>query len=131
MLYSSKLYISITTSRSSALSICTPLIFEMWLISGVLFLILISLLTLQFFRIDSIHFLVTNFGKSLSSEIVSSKSTIFWNSIFIRWNYILCSKQFKVINNLLSFFWWNVNFFYFLCFFFFFWFTQVVCFRAL
>ena len=38
MLYSSKLYIGITTSNSSALSIFTPLMFEMQLINGLLFL---------------------------------------------------------------------------------------------
>ena len=38
MLYSSKLYIGITTYKSSALSIFTPLIFEIQLINGALFL---------------------------------------------------------------------------------------------
>ena len=38
LLYSSKLYIGITTSKSSALSIFTPLIFEIQLINGALFL---------------------------------------------------------------------------------------------
>ena len=38
MLYSSKLYIGITTSKSSALSIFIPLIFEIQLINGALFL---------------------------------------------------------------------------------------------
>ena len=37
-------------------------------------------------------FLVTNLGKSLSPAIISSKSKIFWNSIFIQWNYILYSN---------------------------------------
>ena len=37
-MYSSKLYIGVTTSKSSALSICTTLIFEMQLINGALFL---------------------------------------------------------------------------------------------
>ena len=63
-------------------------------------------------------FLVTNLVKSLSSKIILSKFTIFWNSVFIEWHYILCSKQFKAINCLLSFCWWNVNLFYVLCFFF-------------
>ena len=36
LLYSSKLYIGITKSKSSALSICTPLIFEIHLINGAL-----------------------------------------------------------------------------------------------
>ena len=55
-------------------------------------------------------FLVTNLGKSLSSKVVSKKFTIFGNSIFIQWRYILCSKQFKVMDDSLSFFWWNVKF---------------------
>ena len=37
-LYSNKLYIDITTSKSSSLSICIPLISEMQLINGALFL---------------------------------------------------------------------------------------------
>ena len=62
-------------------------------------------------------FLVANLGKSLSSEVVSSKFTIFWNFIFILWElHSMVLKQFQVINYLLPFFWWNVNFFYFLCF---------------
>ena len=51
--------------------------------------------------------------KSLSSKAVSRKFVIFWNSTFIQWCHILCSKQSQVINNFLPFFWWNVNFFYF------------------
>ena len=38
LLHSSKLFIGITTSKSSALSIFTPLVFEIQLINGVLFL---------------------------------------------------------------------------------------------
>ena len=47
----------------------------------------------------------------------------FWNSIFIQWCHMLCSKQTQAINSLLSFFWRNVNFFCFVCFFLFFWFA--------
>ena len=39
------------------------------------------------------------------------------------YNGVLCSKWFKLINNLLSFFWWNVNFFCSFCFFLFLWFA--------
>ena len=69
----------ITTSESSALSNFSPLIFEMQLINGalflnttVLFLFALSELVTFFF-----HFLVRNFGKSLSSKVVSRKYATF------------------------------------------------------
>ena len=50
MLYSSKLYIGITASKSSALSIFIPLIFEIQLINGALFL------KIKFFSPNSLLF---------------------------------------------------------------------------
>ena len=48
-------------------------------------------------------FLVINLGTL--SDVVSNRFVIVWYSIFI-----LCLKQFWIINNLVSFFWWYVNF---------------------
>ena len=63
------------------------------------------------------HFLLTNLGKSLSSEFASNKFTIFWNSIFIQY----AKNKLRSLMIFYFFFWWDVNLFYFLCFFF--WFT--------
>ena len=53
-MYSSKLYIGITTSKSSALSIFMPLIFEIQLINGALFLNATALFLFALFELVTV-----------------------------------------------------------------------------
>ena len=60
--------IGITTSRSSALSFCTPLIFEMQLINGALFLNATALFLLALFGLVTAIILFTTIYISLKSH---------------------------------------------------------------
>ena len=66
-MYSINLYTGITTSKSSTLSIDTPLIFEMQLINGALFLKEISL----------IIFLVSLLFASLTATVLAAVLAVF------------------------------------------------------
>ena len=89
LLYSSKLYIGITTSNSSALSVFTPLIFEMQLINGAFFLEtnFFSPSALSFAALVAVALAALLLGASKSSAgngfFISSNSS-FYNNICIR-----------------------------------------------
>ena len=66
-MYSSKLYIGSATSKSSALSINTLLVFEIQLINGALFLDA-TLLFIQFFALSGFVTVTTRLTKIYASE---------------------------------------------------------------
>ena len=68
-MYSNKLYIGITTSKSSAVSIFMPLIFEMQFINGALFLNAAALIIYLFIYL----FIFTLFG---APTVISPFTTI-------------------------------------------------------